>query len=1167
MGLLEAHLFGKPGFILDGQEIGLPTKKALALLAFVALEGESPRSRLSSLLWGGLPEEDARRNLRQELYRLSKTALGAHLSQGEAVRLNDFESDVTRFRRALEVMRYREALEHWHGTFLDGLEVRDALEFDEWLDAARERLMTERHWALEGLTAELERAGELRAALNARLELLRHNELQESHHREAMRLHALLGEREAALERFYRCKKVLNDELGLEPLPATVELAEQIRAASVPTISAPIPEATVGSPRLQPPLVGRERAWTQMEAAWDAGQMIVVTGEPGVGKTRLIETFARSKGAFLKTEGRPEDVGVPYATLTRSIRAIFRLYPNLDTPDWVIQECSRLVPELRPLDAPPLLESHKLRLFDAWHDLLIGLSRSQHLSCFISDDAQFFDTASFEMGVHGFRRFFGQTGHGLEMPRVIAGFRAGELRAETNQIVDDLVRSGRVALIELEPLSETDVLTAIRAMSGGSGGMLFSRRLHRATNGNPMFILETVRSLFEQGELHTDETGWSTPYDLETQDYLELPIPASVREVVTSRVERLGAAPQRALEAASVLGSDFGLELLIEATALSEWELVEALERAQDANVIQPTPQGHRFTHDLIQRSLEDGLSVERRKLIHRKLASALESTEGEPARIADHLERGGKPKEAVAYRVRAAEAAARAYANEAALRQYAKALEDGVDAHTAFSIHAARAALYKAVDNRTGWGEAANAMAELAAKLHAADLESEAEIEHAELDFRSGRYAIALERAERVLAAPATDSESRALLVMGNALRQLGQGHEAELRLLEAIKRPLRGTTSHQGQLRAVLTDITVERGDPETAHLHSDHAQALFRRDQDRLGQLRVLFLNGKIAELEGEPSVAREHLSEALKLARELGDVYFQRETLVALAGQYLLAEDSGLALPLLQEGLALAREPQDPRVKGLLLYYLGGAHRLEGNLSDALRVSTEAVSLADEVGAPANPVWFRLRLAEVYLDLGNMVAVDSLLRQVSKTVERNGLASAVLPLKTMQARSLLEMGQAHAACSILEQTLADDRLAAREEREAALCLLGEARVACSNFDRALEAVTGVGVSPSVRSRRLAVRLRVGLIRNQLFPDDLTVAEELLQSRTLPTLEQLSLSQALTAALRATRQTVKAKLVSNEARDLLDHIADKLEAKLRPAFLRRWSEVLAS
>jgi DNA-binding SARP family transcriptional activator len=1163
--VLEARLFGKPAFVLGGQEIGLPTKKALALLAFVALEGESPRSRLSSLLWGGLPEEDARRNLRQELYRLSKTALGVHLSQGEAVRLEGFESDVARFRQALEVLDERGALEHWRGTFLDGLEVRDAAEFDEWLNATRERLLAERHWALEGLATKLERSGELRAALNARLELLRHNELQESHHREAMRLHALLGEREAALERFHRCRKVLHDELGLEPLPATVELAEQIKATSAPAISLSTPEAALGSPLLIPPLVGRERAWAQMEAAWDAGQMIVVAGEPGVGKTRLIETFAQSKGAFLKTEGRPEDLGVPFATLTRSIRAIFRLYPemHIDTPDWVIQECSRLVPELRGPDAEPLIAGHRLRLFDAWHDLLLGLSRSQQLSCFVSDDAQFFDAASFEMGVHGFRRFFSEAGHGLEMPRVIAGFRTGELQSHISKTIDDLARSGRVTVIELEPLSEADVLNVISAMSGHSGGRLFSRRLHRATNGNPMFILETVRNLFEQGELHTDETGWSTPYDLETEDYLELPIPQSVREVVTSRVERLGAAPQRALEAASVLGSDFGLELLIEATALSEWELVEALERAQSANVIHPTPQGHRFTHDLIQRSLEDGLSGERRKLIHRKLASALQNTDGEPARIADHLERGGKSKEAVAHRVRAAEAAARAYANEAALEQYAKALGDGADARTAFSIHAARAALYKALDDRTGWGEAVNAQAEIATAERDPDLALDADLALAEHQFYSGQYLKALEHAERALARPEIPPEklARAHLEAGNPLMRLGRLQEAAVHFQHGLEIVPTGTFSLIGRLNHSLSVCMIERNNLEVVQQYNHVALAAFAAAGDRMGTVLAHNTASQIALLEGERSTAQTHLEYALSVARETGQAIWQRMVLLNIAKLHLDDEQVEAAWPYLHQGLELTRNPQDPYMETAFLSYLNWAHTLRGEFTQALEYANDAIRRADQFGIFQLRVTERIALAGLHLELGDLSAARDLLEVAQTILQPDQTDSVSLLLEVNIARCEFEEGHVEEALERLNQVVASGGPAEPEERARAQCVLGQAHLEAGHFEAAATTVAGLEHPTSVLALALAVRLRAGLALKRINPQDVDQACACLNTDRLPPLE----AQMLRGALAAVLEPERARIFRTEGREQAYKLAFNLEARLRESFLKRQARII--
>jgi DNA-binding SARP family transcriptional activator len=230
--MLEVTLFGRVVYRVHGVPVLLPTRKAVALVAFLLLEGETSRTRLARLFWSHLDEEDARRNLRQELYRITVTPLGAHLDlKNETVALREpFTSDATRFRDAIQ--HHPELLEMNAGRLLGELELRGAgEEFNAWLETTREQFNEWRREALERRATQLELNGNLIGALQAHLEILHEHEYRERHHREVMRLHASLGDHLGALRQYERCREILRRELALEPSPETQALAERIRAA------------------------------------------------------------------------------------------------------------------------------------------------------------------------------------------------------------------------------------------------------------------------------------------------------------------------------------------------------------------------------------------------------------------------------------------------------------------------------------------------------------------------------------------------------------------------------------------------------------------------------------------------------------------------------------------------------------------------------------------------------------------------------------------------------------------------------------------------------------------------------------------------------------------------------------------------------------------------
>jgi DNA-binding SARP family transcriptional activator len=400
-GALEGYFLGAARLVLNDQEIKLSFKKVLALMAYLALEGSTPRSKLVALLWSDLDEDSARRNLRRELHRLkTKTPQleGRCESVGDDLRLREpFSSDAQIFLNAVARDDPETALELYKGVLLEGLELSGASGFHEWLELKREFFGRQHKKAMLDFAERLETRGDWRRALELHLQLLEQDELQERQHREIMRLYYLLGEREAALEQFERFKIILNTELKLEPLPETLELARQIRAAQtlMPQTQTRVSSQALLLPRTAP-LVGRLDAWARMEAAWNAGQLIFVSGEPGVGKTRLLLEFAASKGAFHQNTGRPGDVIAPYSTAIRTISDLLEAHPTLKLPVWVKCELSRLLPTLSS-EPPPLIGSleERLRFFNAFVELVMLVLRD--VPILISDDMQFFDAASLEL--------------------------------------------------------------------------------------------------------------------------------------------------------------------------------------------------------------------------------------------------------------------------------------------------------------------------------------------------------------------------------------------------------------------------------------------------------------------------------------------------------------------------------------------------------------------------------------------------------------------------------------------------------------------------------------------------------------------------------------------------------------------------------------------------
>jgi DNA-binding NarL/FixJ family response regulator len=214
-------------------------------------------------------------------------------------------------------------------------------------------------------------------------------------------------------------------------------------------------------PAITSPPVGREREWTQLEAAWNAGVFIYITGPAGVGKTWLMNEFAASRGgAFVKFAGLPSDMSVPFGSFARSIRKMLNLFPEIKLEPWITDELRRIVPTIRSDQSrtgSTSNEESKLRLFDAI--AACHVTFAPHMAGLLVDDIQYFDPLSAEASMYtlsSWERFSGKAG---EAQHAIACYRSGMFPPEIEQGIRQQAQAGMVALIELEPFgSNLDVL-------------------------------------------------------------------------------------------------------------------------------------------------------------------------------------------------------------------------------------------------------------------------------------------------------------------------------------------------------------------------------------------------------------------------------------------------------------------------------------------------------------------------------------------------------------------------------------------------------------------------------------------------------------------------------------------------------------------------------------
>ncbi|WP_375767596.1 AAA family ATPase [Archangium gephyra] len=614
-------------------------RRVAAVLAWLALEGPTPKYRLAGMLWPGSGEDTARNNMRQLLRRL-RVATGADLVLGgDVVSLSErVSTDAVELAAHVFAGRHADALA-LSGSLLGTLDFDDCPDFEAWLLPAREQLEALRCRAASAEADARELRGDFAGALHFAERLLSLAPLSEGAYRRLMRLHALMGDRMEALALYERCRKMLFEEYDAAPHPDTLALTRDVERGQVR------PRAPNGTPGpllppsvLRPPVrVGREREWARMEEAWRAGHLIALVAEPGVGKTRLALDFAASKGRFAVFTARPGDADVPYSLFTRHIRECFHQRPEVrqGLEPWLRRELARVMPELTaPGEEPAPLrdEGDRVRCLDAFSEVLRRCT--ENLALFVTDDLQFADAASLQVGAHACARFQSS------FPRMIDCCRRGELAPDALALLKGMEEENLLTFLHLEPLSPAAVGELLESLAL-PGAAALARELARYTGGNPLFITETLKHLLESGSL---ERGWPE----------RLPPPGRVRPLLQQRLERLSPLAQQLAQVAALARQHFDLELAAVVLDVSPLSFAAPLRELEAAQLF----HGERFTHDLVLEAVRGSIPATLGTLLHRRLARQLEQRGGAPAIIAQHWVDGGEPSRAVPFLLAAAQTA-----------------------------------------------------------------------------------------------------------------------------------------------------------------------------------------------------------------------------------------------------------------------------------------------------------------------------------------------------------------------------------------------------------------------------------------------------------------------------------------------------------------------------
>jgi DNA-binding SARP family transcriptional activator len=951
---LALRLLGPPSIEVDGAPLRVDTRKAVALLAYLALEGPQRRESLSSLLWPESVDARARAALRRTLSVLNR-ALGNRwlVSDRALVKLagTGWWCDVSEFLGVATATAghghdtgstcttcmdaLQQAANLYRGEFLSGFGLRDSAEFDTWMMIQAESLRRESSTVLERLVDALTRAGRLDAAIAHARRLVTMDPLHEPAHRRLMQLYAWNDRRADAIHQYRDCVSTLDRELGVRPLDETTALYQAIiedRVASRPAAPPPDGDAeghvavdAAAPPPTATPLVGRDDALTTLLSSYaqidGGGRLLAITGEAGIGKSRLVAELtgrlADDGAAILAVRCQPGDQQLAYAPVAEALRdAVAR--PDAEAwlgalPHHWRAEAGRLVPAIDSPDHHPQPEplsspGAQARFVEGVWQVLGAAVDGGRPGVLVVDDLHWADAATLQLLQYVITRLRGRR------LALVWAWRSDELDSDHPWVeaVHRAADDGLATLLTLQRLDIADIATLLQATGtfGDDLGKL-TERLHREAEGLPLAVVAYLE--------HLDEPAAG-----------DWPLPRGLDQLFSRRLAGLDEMARQVLTAAAAIGRSFDFDTVMAASGRTDGETVSALETLTARGMVKEGLSStgepvYDFNHDKLRSVVYEASSLARRRLLHGRVADALHTRAraGEPefalaGRIAYHEQLAGREERAAQLYAAAGEQASALYANREALGHLRRALALG---------HTDTARLHEAIgDLETLVGDYRGALASFDTAAAAVPPGSRelAVLEHkiARVHLRTGDAVAARARLDASLAA-------------------LGDSAEPGLRARVAADRSL-----------------AAERmGAIDDAEVHARHALDLAERAHDRRALAQARNILGLLARRAGRLDEAERQLEHSAELAANLDEPDAQITALNNLALALGAARRFDHALQHASTAADLCNRIGDRHREAALHNNIADLLHAAGREDEAMTHLTRAVTLFAEVGEQA------------------------------------------------------------------------------------------------------------------------------------------------------------------------------------------------------------------
>ncbi|HKF85038.1 MAG TPA: AAA family ATPase, partial [Candidatus Limnocylindrales bacterium] len=729
---LEIRVLGPLEVLVDGMPLRVDTRKALAILALLAVDGRPyARDELAALCWPESDDESARGALRRTLSVL-RAALGGRWLRvdrstvaldGPDVRVDlavlddalagpGASSDRATLERAAAVAR---------GPFLAGFTLRDSAEFDDWRATRATSIERRVIDVLDRLATAAAATGDMARAADAASRLVELDPLDEPARRRLMTVLAEGGDRAGAIRTYRQTVAVLERELGVPPLAETTALYEAIRDDRLPLrVARPTTPSLVAEPRdgqatgRALPLVGRASALARLGEVYASstgdGRIVVISGEAGIGKSRLIEALrehvAGAGGTTLAARAFPAEGAIAYAPIAALLQAGFARPASAGRLDrlaaGVLAEAGRLVslppgltiPDPAPTAASPAARARLLDGVAATIEALVAPAGTVP-GLVVVEDLQWADDASREAIRYLMRRLQGRP------LLLVLSWRPEDLDGPGSAFADAVEALPPDAVVQLDRLEAADVAALVVAASPVGGDGWDATALATESEGLPLYVVEALAA----GPSSAGEA------------------PRGVRALLRERLAGVSETAAQVLAAGAVIGRSFELATVRVASGRSEDETIDALEelirRAIVRETASPGEPRYDFAHARLRDAALEEIGLARLRLLHRRVAEALRTAAGRAdaarlVQIATHEQAAGQDAAAAGAWRDAGRLARAVFANREALGHLEAALALGHPDAIGVEVEIGEV--------RTALGDYAGAIAALEAAAASAD-------------------------------------------------------------------------------------------------------------------------------------------------------------------------------------------------------------------------------------------------------------------------------------------------------------------------------------------------------------------------------------------------------------------------------------------------------------